>query len=339
MIKNNLKISTKIKIYGLILISLMMLAIMVTIYFNNKNVNDSLLINIAGQQRMLTQKISKDIFYIYESKEQSYDSLDNSIQKFISNYEYIKSREEIQEMLQDKNSKIFLQMRRIELLWADFIKNVNNFKSVMQTPTKEEKVREMLRSIYEESSVLLVEVNNLVTLLTIRNENKNYHIKNLQYTAAFLLLVLMFYIVAQLKHIENNAHSFMEYSKHLAASSDVLHIEPIHEKAEEELLEMDEVVQSFANKINSAIAFSNEALAQSEQASGKLEEISGEFEHLLDELSHHSDVTEHLSNSEDMMIESTEELINSTKKLHTLKKELDKILLQCNPKTLKEIKS
>ncbi len=335
MIKNNLKISTKIKIYGLILISLMMIAIMVTIYFNNKNVNDSLLINIAGQQRMLTQKISKDIFYIYESKEKSYIALDSSIQKFISNYEYIKNREEIQEMLQDKNSKIFLQMRRIELLWADFNKNVNDFKVIMHMPMQEERIREMLRSIYEESSVLLVEVNNLVTLLTVRNENKNYHIKNLQYSAAFLLLVLMFYIVSQLKHIENNAHSFMEYSKHLADSPDILHIEPIHEKAEEELVEMDEIVQSFANKINSAIDFSNEALAQSEQASGKLEEIGSEFEHILDELSHHSNLTEHLSNSEDIMIESTEELINSTKKLHKLKSELDKILVECNPKSLR----
>ena len=132
----------------------------------------------------------------------------------------------------------------------------------------------------------------------------------MQYTAAFLLLMLMFYIVLQLKHIEANAHSFIEYSKHLAASSDILHIKPMHDKAEEELIEMDEIVQSFANKINSAIDFSNEALAQSEQASEKLEEIGSEFEHLLKELSYQSDVAEHLNNSEDIMIESTEELIN-----------------------------
>ena len=47
-------------------------------------------------------------------------------------------------------------------------------------------------------------------------------------------------------------------------------------------------------------------------------------------------MAEHLNNSEDIMIESTEELINSTKKLHKLKSELDKILIKCNPKTLKE---
>jgi len=335
MIKHNLKISTKIKIYGLILISLMMVAIMVTIYFNNKNVNDSLLINIAGQQRMLTQKISKDIFYIYNSHEKEYVTLDKSIKKFISNFKYIQKQDEIKEIVKDENAAITIQINRINFLWIDFNKNVNEFKIVMNLPNQEDKIQEMLQSIYEESSVLLIEINNLVTLLTVRNENKNYHIKNLQYTAAFLLLVLMFYIVSQLKHIEANAHSFMEYSKHLADSSDILNIEPIHDKAESELKEMDEIVQSFATKINSAIDFSNEALAQSEQASLKLEEIGGEFDHLLDELSHHSDASQHLSNSEDIMIESTEELINSTKKLHKLKAELDKLLIECNPKALK----
>jgi len=332
MMKSNIKISTKIKFYGLILISLMMIAIMVTIYFNNKNVKDSLLINIAGQQRMLTQKISKDIFYVFQSHKTNYVQLDKSILKFMSNFEYIKSRDEIRDIVKDTDSDIAMQIKKIDTLWSAFNKNVDKFKIDMSLPNRKELVQGLLKNIYDESGVLLVEVNELVTLLTIRNENKNYHIKNLQYTAAFLLLVLMFYIVSQLKHIEANAHAFMEYSKQLAFSTDTLHIEPIHEKAEEELVEMDEVVQSFANKINSAIAFSNEALSQSEQAAAKLGEIGGEFEYLLDELAHLPNVSQQLSGSEDMMIESTEELMNSTKKLYQLKKELDKLLVECNPR-------
>ena len=33
-----------------------------TIYLNNKNEKDAMIINIAGKQRMLTQNISKNIF-------------------------------------------------------------------------------------------------------------------------------------------------------------------------------------------------------------------------------------------------------------------------------------
>ena len=333
MMKSSIKISTKIKIYGLVLISIMMIAIMITIYFNNKNVKDSLLINIAGEQRMLTQKISKDIFYIYQSKKIDYANLNKSVDKFIDNFKYIKSREEIQEILSSPTSKISLQIVKVDKLWSIFHGDVKNFTIMMTLPNRDNDAKSTLETIYEQSSVLLTEVNELVTMLTVRNESKNNNIKNLQYLSAFLLLGLMLFIVSQLKHIEANAHSFMQYSKNLALSSNTLKIEPIHEKAEKELIEMDEIVRSFANKINSAIDFSNEALSQSEKASEKLEEISEEFDYILDELAHHPNASLHLSNSEDIMIEYTEELLNSSKKLHRLKEELDKLLIGCNPNT------
>jgi len=334
MIRNNIKISTKIKFYGLILISIMMLVIVVTIYFNNKNVNDSLLINIAGEQRMLTQKISKDIFYINQSKNINYTTLNKSIEKFITNFKYIKSRDEIREILSNPESEISLQIAQVDKLWATFYKDVHQFTLMMKLPSQENNIKNILEKIYDESTILLNEVNELVTMLTLRNENKNTHIKLLQYFSAFLLLILMLYIVFQLKHIEAKADSFMKYSKNLALSKDTLKIEPIHCEAEKELVEMDAIVQSFASKINSAIGFSNEALSQSEKASLKLEEISEEFDYILEELEHHPEASVHLNNSEDIMIEYTEELLNSTKKLHKLKDELDKLLVGCNPKAI-----
>ena len=36
-----------------------------TIYLNNKSKKDALIINVAGKQRMLTQNISKNVFYLY----------------------------------------------------------------------------------------------------------------------------------------------------------------------------------------------------------------------------------------------------------------------------------
>jgi len=65
--KKQISISAKIKIYGAVLISMMIGIIIVTIYLNQKNVDDALLINISGKQRMLTQRISKDVFYTYAS--------------------------------------------------------------------------------------------------------------------------------------------------------------------------------------------------------------------------------------------------------------------------------
>jgi hypothetical protein len=334
MKKRNIRISTKIKFYGLILISIMMMAIMITIYFNDKNVKDSLLINIAGEQRMLTQKITKDVFYLHQSQSGDYSNLEKSIDKFVENSKYIKDSNEIKNILASPDAKISSQISKVDKLWAIFHTDVKNCALAMNSPNQEKKIKRALETIYEESDILLREVNELVTMLTLYNENKNENIKNIQHLFAFLLFALTFYIVSQLKHIEAGALSFMEYSKNLAFSSETLKIEPMPVEAEKELIEMDEIVQSFANKINSAIDFSNEALSQSEKASLKLEEMSEEFDHILDELSHNPNASVHLNNSEDIMIEYTEELFSSTRKLHKLKEELDKLLRNCVVNTI-----
>ena len=74
--KNN-TISTKIRFIGILFIVLMTSIIATTIYLNEKNKKDALLINIAGKQRMLTQNISKNIFYIYHNDNSSYSELDS----------------------------------------------------------------------------------------------------------------------------------------------------------------------------------------------------------------------------------------------------------------------
>ena len=60
-------ISIKIKLIGILFILLMTSIILTTIYLNDKNKKDALVINIVGKERMLTQKISKSIFYLYQN--------------------------------------------------------------------------------------------------------------------------------------------------------------------------------------------------------------------------------------------------------------------------------
>ena len=72
-------ISTKIKVIGILFALLMTSIIATTIYLNNKNEKDAMIINIAGKQRMLTQNISKNIFYLYSNPKSSQNELDTSI--------------------------------------------------------------------------------------------------------------------------------------------------------------------------------------------------------------------------------------------------------------------
>lgn len=60
--KKTAAISNKIKTIGLLFVILMSSVIATTIYLNAKNEKDALIINIAGKQRMLTQKYQKMYF-------------------------------------------------------------------------------------------------------------------------------------------------------------------------------------------------------------------------------------------------------------------------------------
>lgn len=62
-------ISTKIKVIGILFVLLMASIVATTIYLNNKNEKDAMIVNIAGKQRMLSQNISKKyILHIFKPK-------------------------------------------------------------------------------------------------------------------------------------------------------------------------------------------------------------------------------------------------------------------------------
>lgn len=327
-----LKITTKIKIYGAILISLMFSLIIISIYLNEKNVKDALLINIAGKQRMLTQKISKDIFYIYNTQEINYIDLDSSANEFMQNLQFIKKHNELKEILDKPKSKIAIQIYQVDILWKDFYLKIERFKELRKTNQHNLELKDLVYSIHRDNTILLNQVDELVTILTQFSENKINNIEKLQYLFGFLLIVLMTYFVFKLKNIEANTSAFLEYTKSLSISSNNLEIKPIDNQVETEIVEMSCIVNSFINKINSAIDYSNEAVTQSKNASIKLEEITEELDSILDELADSSIVTKQLSVSEDIVIQSTEDLLSSTQKLKKLRDELNKLLIQCGPK-------
>ncbi len=327
-----MKITTKIKIYGAVLISLMLSLIVSSIYLNEKNVKDALLINIAGKERMITQKISKDIFYIYNIQETDYSELDSSAEEFMKNLEHIKRNPELKKTFNDPKSEIAIQMYQVDILWKIFYLKIERFKEIKKINQHDAELKDLVNGIYKDNTMLLNKVDGLVTMLAHFSENKINNIKKLQYLFGFLLIVLMIYFVFKLKSIEANALAFLEYTKSLSISSNNLEIKPLDDKVETEIIEMGSIVNSFINKINSAIDYSNEAAVQSKNASIKLEEIAEELDSILVELVDSSTVTKHLSVSEDIAIQSTEDLLNSTKKLKKLRNELNKLLIECTPK-------
>ena len=326
-------ISTKIKVIGILFALLMTSIIATTIYLNNKNEKDAMIINIAGKQRMLTQNISKNIFYLYSNPKSSQNELDTSIEEFIYNLESLKGGNSLSKLKESPNIQIDRQMLQIEYLWSIFYQNIAKFKELIQNNSKQQELQNIVNVIYETNPELLYEVDALVSLHTINSEQKIRFLKNSQYFFAILILFLIIYSFLELKTMEKNALRFLEESKKVMEQNFEEPLKPLKIEAEGELVEASNIFNRFLNKINSAIIDSNSALEQSKNASYKLEEITNEFDEIINELQNKSEISKQLNKSEDIAIQTQEQLLHSSKRLNELKSELEKIILFAEKKS------
>jgi nitrate/nitrite-specific signal transduction histidine kinase len=327
-------ISTKIKLIGILFLILMVSIITTTIYLNDKSRKDAMVINIAGKQRMLTQNISKNIFYLYQNQNSSFLELENSTIEFIYNLNSLKDGNEIIGIKKAPTYEILNQISKVEVLWNTFYQNINKFKELIDNKNinSEINLKEIVNNIHLQNTILLEEVDNLVSLYTLYSEQKSNYLRYAQYFFALIIILLFIYSFSQLKAMEENAKRFLEESKRIIEEEGDGLLIPIKIDAENEIIEATDTINRFIEKINSAMTYSTNAVEQSKNASLKLEEISDEFDKIISELANPADISKQLNKSEDIVIQSQEDLINSTKKLQELKNELDKILNVCNVK-------
>lgn len=329
---NNNRISTKIRILGAGLIITILSLIVLTIYLNQKNIKDSLLINISGKERMLTQQISKNIFYLYHQRKLDFNELDNAVEEFKYILNTLEKGNELRGIEAAPTDAIAQQISKIIILWNSFNINVQTFKEliVVKNDENEKKLEVHVNSIHTSNNKLLKEVDLLVSMYTQYSEKKTHTIKNFQYGGAFILFLLIIYSILQLRKIESHANDFLQYSKDIINMQvENKPIKYIEIDAEKEIVEVSDTLNCFINKINSAMEYSEEAVTKSQLASEKLEEISDEFDQLLGDIEDSQLISSQLSKSEDIAIQSSEDLLQTTQKLANLKEQLDNLKIAC----------
>ncbi|MDD2896861.1 MAG: type IV pili methyl-accepting chemotaxis transducer N-terminal domain-containing protein [Aliarcobacter sp.] len=327
-------IRTKIRFIGILFILLMTCIIATTIHLNEKNKKDALIINIAGKQRMLTQNISKNIFYLYHNNNASYSELDSSTIEFIYNLNSLKDGNNLIDISKAPTEEIVKQIHKVEILWDNFNKKINDFRELTQKRDTQNEVilKNIVNAIYDTNTPLLNEVDNLVSMYTTYSEQKSDYVRYVQYIFALIIIFLIIYSFSELKIVEGNAKRFFEESKRIMENDSNEPLIPMKIEAEKEIVEATDTINCFIEKVNSAMTYSANAIEQSKYASIKLEEITDEFDKIIDELKNSADISKQLNKSEDIVIQSQENLMNSTKKLEELKNELDKLMNSCKSK-------
>ncbi len=324
--KINISILSKIKIVGALLTTVIFTVIGVTIHINNKTSKDATIINMAGKQRMLTQKMAKNIFYIHTNNKYDFRELDAAYELF-SKHLYMLSNGDYKKGLYVVDDELINnQLIKVKKMWQEFSQHIISFKHNKLTKQDNNK---LVQVIYDTNGELLYEIDRLVGMYTKYSEAQISYIISFQYYAGLFLLIILVYILVALKKIESQVNNFLEYTKSLASTTDISDVVIKEIDDDLEFKEASSSLSCFITKVNSAVQESNIALEHSQKASYKLEQINDEFDEVLKGIENSAMLADDIDKSEDMMIESSEELLQSTQKLQKLKDQLDKLLKSC----------
>ena len=176
-----------------------------------KMVNENLpgnYIDLSGRQRMLSQKMGLYLVrYLKTGSEKEYFKFNNAknlYDKTITNF--------ISDEMIKKRSALFSLIKENFSYWQDFTKYIKNLIS------KEENINRYILYIYENNNKLLNTMDEAVWLYTEYSEEKSRYIKNFQYIAGVIALIIIFYSFLIAKEISDHIDEFVKKAKDLAAS-------------------------------------------------------------------------------------------------------------------------
>ncbi len=121
-------INHKLHFAGSTLSFIIICVITLTVIMNHRSKKDSLVINIAGKQRMLTQKISREILYIKQNQSTDYRELDASVGMFENSLNDLMHGNSKKEIYSPQNEKIKSKLEEVELLWTPFRGEIERVK-------------------------------------------------------------------------------------------------------------------------------------------------------------------------------------------------------------------
>lgn len=122
-------IATKLKYIGGILSFIVIVIININVYMNDKTKKDSLVINIAGKQRMLSQKMSKEIFYIKQKDSSDFRELNSAVDTFDENLNDLIDGSSAKGIYAPQNDEIKNKLLEVKDIWIPFKDKIEFMKS------------------------------------------------------------------------------------------------------------------------------------------------------------------------------------------------------------------
>ncbi|NPA74069.1 MAG: methyl-accepting chemotaxis protein [Epsilonproteobacteria bacterium] len=134
------KISSKINFIGGMLSLIVITNVVLTIYLNKKQEGDSYIINIAGRQRMLSQKITKEIFYSKSSENFDFQILNDDIETFEKNLYILINGNKKLNVYKPPNREIKEKLDQVLKIWIPFKKTIQEVEEYERDIKKDKEI-------------------------------------------------------------------------------------------------------------------------------------------------------------------------------------------------------
>ena len=150
------KIVTRLIVIGILTTLCVTMMIASVILINQRGLQDGYIINIAGKERMLTQKITKEIFTINAQNSKDYTALNAAIEEFEENLDTLRFGDIKRGITIPSKAIITTKLDAIAKEWNSFKIYVENFKQSTS------KLYEDRNFLYDNNGIMLQLSDNIV---------------------------------------------------------------------------------------------------------------------------------------------------------------------------------
>ncbi|MCW8890714.1 MAG: type IV pili methyl-accepting chemotaxis transducer N-terminal domain-containing protein, partial [Sedimenticola sp.] len=230
---------------------------------------DSNAINVAGRQRMLSQKLAKEALLVGQQAEDRI-VMEKTISLFESSHQALLKGDPAQNMVPVKDSAIIAQLQLVDSLWQAYK------KVILQYAEKPDAAS--LAAIQAQSTKVLVEMNKAVGMMaTLANEAVAFQ-QSIAFvmTIAILLLVVLgrvFGMTVLMSEIERLRNHLLEVSKgdfskpigYQDSKNEIGHAYAAYNNMLQQVSEMIQGVTQVANQVGAATAEATATLDRTDQ--------------------------------------------------------------------------
>lgn len=254
-------------LFSYALIFLCALTSVVTIYLSIGA--DSNAINVAGRQRMLSQRLAKEALLVGQQAEDRI-VVEKTIELFESSHQALMKGDPAQNMVPVKEPAIITQLQQVESLWTAYKKQIIQYADKPDAAS--------LAAIQSQSTKVLVEMNKAVGMMADLANDAVAFQQSIAFvmTIAILLLVVLgrvFGMTVLMSEIDRLRNHLLEVSKgdfskpiaYQDKDNEIGHAYAAYNNMLQQVSEMIHGVTQVANRVGTATAEANETLDRTDQ--------------------------------------------------------------------------